>query len=91
MKITNNESTMNLTITYTPITIGNLRLILHVKSAMESLKRLGFSDKDVDEVKGIYSDTNVYLLTGTVFIASMHVSYEKLNILFIFFLLFDEK
>lgn len=41
---------------------------------MENLKNLGFSDKDIDEVKGIFADTNIYLLGGTFFIAAVHVS-----------------
>lgn len=65
---------MNITIVYSPISLGKLRLILHVQAAMENLKNLGFSDKDIDEVKGIFADTNIYLLGGTFFIAAVHVS-----------------
>jgi len=65
---------MNVTIEYSPVTLGKLRLVLHVQATMENLKNLGFSDKDVDEVKGIFADTNVYLLGGTFFIAAVHVS-----------------
>lgn len=63
----------NVTISYSPISVGKLRLILHVEAAMKKLKELGFGDKDVDEVKSILADTNLYLLAGTVFVASMHV------------------
>ncbi|XP_057328867.1 lipid scramblase CLPTM1L [Microplitis mediator] len=76
--ITSDSRVMNVTIMYTPISMGKLRLILHVKAAMEGLKNLGFSDKDVDEVKGIYADTNVYLLAGTIFISSMHLLFDFL-------------
>jgi len=65
---------MNVTVEYSPVTLGKLRLVLHVQATMENLKNLGFSDKDVDEVKGIFADTNVYLLGGTFFIAAVHVS-----------------
>jgi len=65
---------MNVTVEYSPVTLGKLRLVLHVQATMENLKNLGFSDKDVDEVKGIFADTNIYLLGGTFFIAAVHVS-----------------
>lgn len=89
-----------LTFNYAPIGIGKLRLLLHVEHAMISLKKFGFSDKDIDEVKGIFSDTNLYLLCGTIFIGSVHVSYRefmkntmaiKSNLNAVFFLLFSFK
>ncbi|XP_048510209.1 cleft lip and palate transmembrane protein 1-like protein isoform X2 [Athalia rosae] len=78
MKILPDNETMNVTVFYTPISLGKLRLILHVEAAMQGLKSLGFSDKDVDEVKGIFADTNVYLLGGTIFIAAIHLLFDFL-------------
>lgn len=72
-EITKNTTKVTLTFNYSPISIGKLRLLLHVEHALKSLKQLGFSKKDVDEVKGIFSDTNVYLLCGTIFVGSIHV------------------
>lgn len=72
-EITKNSTKLSLTFNYSPIGIGKLRLLLHVEHAMKSLKKIGFSDKDIDEVKGIFSDTNLYLLCGTIFIGSVHV------------------
>lgn len=40
---------------------------------MMSLKTMGFSDKDLDDIKGIFEDTNMYLLLVTVIVASAHV------------------
>lgn len=73
-RITPQNDTMNVTIEYSPISIGKLRLILNIQTAIANLKNIGISDKDVDEVKGIFADTNIYLLSGTFFIASVHVS-----------------
>lgn len=75
VKITNKLNSANVTISYNPISIGKLRLILHIEAAMQHFKDLGFTNKDIDEVKGIFADTNLYLLAGTVFISAMHVSY----------------
>lgn len=70
---------MNVTVEYSPVSLGKLRLVLHVQATMENLKNLGFSDKDIDEVKGIFADTNIYLLGGTFFIAAVHVSTTSLD------------
>lgn len=67
------NNTLNITLQYYPISLGKLRLILLVKTAMQNLKNLGFSDKDADEVKGILADTNMYILGGTFIIGTIHV------------------
>lgn len=51
------------------------RLAQQFQAAMETMQQLGFSAKDLDEVKGIFSDTNIYLLSITMFVASVHVSF----------------
>lgn len=67
-------SEANITVTISPASYGSFRLALHVRLALEQLHSLGFSEKDVDDVKGIFADTNLYLLSATVLIASCHVS-----------------
>ncbi|XP_066587511.1 lipid scramblase CLPTM1L [Prorops nasuta] len=69
---------INITILFRPISIGKLRLILHVETGMHSLKNLGFSDKDTDDIKEIFADINVYLLVGTFFIAAVHLMFDFL-------------
>lgn len=58
---------------YIPIGVGKLKLLAHVEQAFQALQTMGFSNKDLDEVKGIFSDTNLYLLCGTLFVGSVHV------------------
>ncbi|CAB3992829.1 cleft lip and palate transmembrane 1 [Paramuricea clavata] len=75
-----NSSTreMELKIEYAPIGIGRLRIWRHVCISMDSMKSLGFSDKDLDEVKGIFTDTNLYLLALTFGIALFHLLFDFL-------------
>lgn len=56
------------------------------EAAMETMKSFGFSAKDLDEIKGIFSDTNIYLLALTMFVASFHVS-DRLRVAFVWRLL----
>lgn len=77
-EITPDTEKMSLTIYYKPMSIGKLRLILHMQHAMLALRKLGFSNKDLDDIKGAFSDTNLYLLCGTMIVSIIHVSYRAI-------------
>ena len=64
---------VNLTIKFRPISVGRLRLLIVAQHSVEHMKQYGFSDKDVDEVKGIFTDVNIYFLSLTFFVAAVHV------------------
>lgn len=68
---------MPLEVVYEPISLGKLRFMLIIESSMKSMSELGFSELDTDDVKGIFFDTNLYLLLITVFVTSFHVSFIK--------------
>ncbi|XP_071443905.1 lipid scramblase CLPTM1L [Hetaerina americana] len=72
------DGSTKIKVIYTPIGIGKLRLWLHLEVALLSLKSMGFSDKDVDEVKNIFAGTNLYLLCVTVFVSSIHLLFDFL-------------
>ncbi|XP_055912572.1 lipid scramblase CLPTM1L isoform X2 [Eupeodes corollae] len=79
VKINKNTTQFNLSLKYKPIGIGKLRLMLLIEHATNSMYTLGFSKKDVDEVKGIFSDTNVYLLCGSLIVGSAHLLFDFLS------------
>ncbi|ROT84586.1 hypothetical protein C7M84_022219 [Penaeus vannamei] len=64
----------NLTLKYSPISYGKIRLWMQFEAALHPMAHLGFTDKDLDEVKGIFSDTNLYFLCVTFLVAALHVS-----------------
>lgn len=70
-----NQGTTNVKIlyTYNPATIGKFKFLMQMQMTFQHFLSLGFTEKDVDEVKGVFADTNVYLLCATVFIGSIHV------------------
>lgn len=72
--LNSSTSEVNITMSVAPTSYGSFRLALHVRLTLQQLHTLGFSEKDVDDVKGIFADTNLYLLSATVLIASCHVS-----------------
>ncbi|VDN04641.1 unnamed protein product [Thelazia callipaeda] len=72
------QTTVTMQIQYRPISIGKLRLLVSTQASLIHLKQMGFSDKDVDEVKGIFVNTNFYFLTLTVFVAALHMLFDIL-------------
>ncbi|KAK7874007.1 hypothetical protein R5R35_013418 [Gryllus longicercus] len=73
-----NLSVSNVTLSYMPTGIGKLRLMQHLETALHSLISFGFSPKDIDEVKSIFADTNMYLLGLTIFVAAIHLLFDFL-------------
>ncbi|XP_049875138.1 cleft lip and palate transmembrane protein 1-like protein [Pectinophora gossypiella] len=79
LQLLNSSTTeVNVTVTVAPTSYGSFRLAIHVRLALQQLHSLGFSEKDVDDVKGIFADTNLYLLSATVLIASCHLLFDFL-------------
>ena len=69
---------VNLTVSFTPITIGKLRIWMQFEEAIRNLKELGFGEDDIDEIKGIFTDTNMYFLTLTFFVTIFHLLFDFL-------------
>lgn len=69
---------MELKIMYSPISLGKLRLWTSILESMKTMKLLGFKDKDIDEVKGIFTDTNLVLLLMTFAVSAFHLLFDFL-------------
>jgi hypothetical protein len=77
-KLNNTETPVNFTIDYSPISFGKVRLFSQFTSALGGLNGLGFTDKDTDEVKGIFADTNLVLLMVTFGVSAVHLLFDFL-------------
>uniref|UniRef100_A0A0K2V6R6 Lipid scramblase CLPTM1L n=1 Tax=Lepeophtheirus salmonis TaxID=72036 RepID=A0A0K2V6R6_LEPSM len=77
--INKTDTNAKVDITYRPISYGKLRVFLHFTNAFESMKNLGFTKKDNDEIKGILTDTNIVLLGVTFVISAVHLVFDFLS------------
>ncbi|XP_018587456.1 lipid scramblase CLPTM1L isoform X2 [Scleropages formosus] len=78
MEINSSTTELPLTISYDTISLGKLRFWIHMQDAVYSLQQFGFTEKDADEIKGIFVDTNLYFLALTFFVAAFHLLFDFL-------------
>lgn len=72
------DSVSDVEIVYRPISFGRLRLFLQFYAALGSMHQMGFTEKDTDEVKGIFADTNLALLLITFGVSALHLLFDFL-------------
>ncbi|KAM7349608.1 lipid scramblase CLPTM1L [Cochliomyia hominivorax] len=77
--VNRNMSTFAITFHFRPMSIGKLRLMLMIEHAMKMMLQMGFTKNDVEEVKSVLSDTNLYFLLATIFLASIHTLFDFLS------------
>ena len=56
---------MELTIRYRPFGVGKLRLLVNMERSLLGFTDMGFQEKDIDDVKGLLVDTEMYILLMT--------------------------
>lgn len=78
VEINSTSMELPLTISYDTISLGRLRFWIHMQDAVYSLQQFGFTEKDADEIKGIFVDTNLYFLALTFFVAAFHLLFDFL-------------
>uniref|UniRef100_A0A914EDK8 Lipid scramblase CLPTM1L n=1 Tax=Acrobeloides nanus TaxID=290746 RepID=A0A914EDK8_9BILA len=79
IQVKSDTKTMDLKILYRPISIGKMRLLVTTQLSLEQFREFGFTEKDFDEIKGIFTDTNFYFLALTVFVAAVHLLLDILS------------
>ncbi|XP_067929724.1 lipid scramblase CLPTM1L-like [Watersipora subatra] len=77
-KLEESKPEMPLTIVYQPMSIGKLRLWTNLEASFKMMKGYGFGQKEIDELKGIFVDTNVYFLLMTFVVSALHILFDTL-------------
>ncbi|KAH7702136.1 cisplatin, partial [Aphelenchoides avenae] len=73
------SETVELKVRYRPISLGKFRLLVNMQMTLQQFVAYGFTEKDLDEVKGIFTDTNFYFLALTVAVATVHLLLDFLS------------
>jgi hypothetical protein len=69
---------LNLTLNWSPVSVGKLRFWKILEKSTEQMKELGFTEKDLEEMRGIFLNTDLYFLLITIIISSLHVLFDIL-------------
>ena len=67
-----------LKISYAPMSLQRWLLMREMEESIASQASLGFSDKDIDDVRRLISDTSIYLLAITMIASLLHLLFEFL-------------
>ncbi|CDW59184.1 cleft lip and palate transmembrane protein [Trichuris trichiura] len=72
VEITANSSKVNLTLMYTPTSVGHLHFLLNMRLSLRQLKAWGFKQSDIDEILNMMADLDIQLLLLTLIISMVH-------------------
>lgn len=67
-----------LKLSYSSMSLERWLLMQHMEQSLSEQKSFGFTDKDIDDVRRLISDTSVYLLGITILASLLHLLFECL-------------
>jgi hypothetical protein len=76
--LNNTVTSLPIKISYAPMSLQRWLLMQTMEESIAQQKGLGFSEKDIDDVRRLISDTSVYLLCITTIAAILHLFFEFL-------------
>lgn len=69
---------VNMTLEYTPISVGKIRIIAMISGSLEQLKGFGLQESDLEDVVAIFTETNFYILAFTIMVTVLHLVFDFL-------------
>ncbi|CAD6192237.1 unnamed protein product [Caenorhabditis auriculariae] len=72
------QQNMTLKVNYEPISVGKMIMLTTIGRSTQLLLSNGFKEKDVDEMRGLFTETNLYLILVTFIVSSLHLVFDML-------------
>uniref|UniRef100_A0A0N5B410 Lipid scramblase CLPTM1L n=1 Tax=Strongyloides papillosus TaxID=174720 RepID=A0A0N5B410_STREA len=79
LKVEKENTSTVIRIEYHPLSIGSFRMQMSMKESFKHLKDLGFSEKDFDDVKNIFTNVNIYYLSLIITVCTVHIVADILS------------
>eukprot|EP00760_Papus_ankaliazontas_P005662 PhM_4_TR1269/c0_g1_i2/m.31615 len=76
--INSTVSTLNVTISFYPLTLMKWMLYVQMDQSFEMQKSMGVIESEIDEMKRIFLETNPILLGVTMIVSTLHMLFEYL-------------
>jgi len=78
VEVDKEKKEVELLVRYRPIGIGKMRLMVNMERSLMGFQEMGFQEKDVDDIKGLIVDTEMYLLLMTFTVSAFHLLFDCL-------------
>uniref|UniRef100_A0A0N4ZSD1 Lipid scramblase CLPTM1L n=1 Tax=Parastrongyloides trichosuri TaxID=131310 RepID=A0A0N4ZSD1_PARTI len=79
LKLDDSNITSIIDIQYRPLSVGSFRMQINMKESFKQMKEFGFSDKDFDDMKNIFSNINIYYLSIIIIVCTVHITADILS------------
>jgi len=76
--LNNTVTKLPIKLTYAPMSLQRWLLMQTMEESISAQSGLGFSDKDLDDIRRLISDTSIYLLCITTIASLLHLFFEFL-------------
>jgi hypothetical protein len=71
-------TSLPIKVTYAPMSLQRWLLMMTLEESISAQSGLGFSEKDIDDIRRLISDTSIYLLCITTIASLLHLFFEFL-------------
>ncbi|CEF63644.1 Cleft lip and palate transmembrane protein 1-like protein [Strongyloides ratti] len=79
LKLEKENLTTTVKIEYHPLSVGSFRMQINMLESFKRLKEFGFSEKDFDDIKNMFTNINYYYLSIIIIVCTVHITVDILS------------